>query len=193
MSEILESEWSHYIEADDIETGERLRLSITPDKDARQNLTRRLGILGFESLKADLELKREQGGLVVHIKGHIHAVLTQACVVTLEPIESKVNEDFEAWFADTEQAVALAKVKHDQQVRANGETPILEEREDPEPIADGKIDLGELVTQHLSLAINPYPHAEGVHYEYGDDAPEKVPEAFKNNPFAALKDWKDKL
>ena len=76
---------------------------------------------------------------------------------------------------------------------ANGETPIINEQEDPEKIIGGKIDLGEVVTQHLSLAIDPYPHKEGVKYEYGDDEPEKVPEAFKNNPFAALKDWKSKL
>ena len=175
MSEILESEWSHFIEADDV-TDEKLRMSITPDKDARANLLRRLGILGFESLKADLELRREQGGMVVYVKGHIQATLQQACVVSLDPIETKVSEDFEAWFADSEQAVALAKVKHDKQVKANGETPILDEHEDPEQIVEGKIDLGELVTQHLSLSINPYPHKEGVVYEYGDDGDEAYDE-----------------
>lgn len=192
MNEILESEWSHYIDAEEV-TAEKLRLSITPDKEARKNLVRRLGVLNFDTLKADLVLQREQGGMVIHVSGHITATLQQSCVVSLDPVETKVNENFEAWFADQDQAIALAKVKHDQQAKMNGETPILEEQEDPEPIVDGKIDLGELVTQHLSLSINPYPHAEGVHYEYGDDEPQKVPEAFKNNPFAALKDWKAKL
>jgi len=192
MSEILESELSLFIEADDV-SHEVVRLSITPNKEERKNLVRRLGILGIEMLKADLVLKREQGGLVVHIKGHILATLKQSCVVSMDEIETKVNETFEAWFADPDQAVALAKVKHDKQVKANGETPIIDESDDPERIIDGKIDLGEVVTQHLSLAINPYPHKEGVNYEYGDDEPHKVPEAFKNNPFAALKDWKSKL
>jgi len=192
MSENLKSEWSHFIDADEVGS-EKMRLSITPDKEARQNLVRRLGILSVESLKADLELNREQGGMVVHVKGQVMASVKQSCVVTLEPIETKVNETFEAWFADPDQAIALAKVKHDKQVKANGETPIIDEREDPEKIVGGRIDLGEVVTQHLSLAIDPYPHKEGVKYEYGDDEPEKVPEAFKNNPFAALKDWKSKL
>ena len=192
MSEVLQSEWSHFIDADEV-TEKVTRVSITPDKEERKDLVRRLGVLENDSLKAELELQREQGGMVVHIKGNVQAILQQACVVTLDPIETKVNESFEAWFADAEQAVALAKVKHDKQVKANGETPILEEYEDPEPIVEGRIDLGELVTQYLVLGINPYPHAEGVHYEYGDDEPQKVPEAFKNNPFAALKDWKSKL
>ena len=192
MSEVLESEWSHFIDADDVGP-DKLRLSITPDKEARQNLVKRLGILGVDSIKADLELNREQGGMVVHVKGHILATLSQSCVVTLDPVKTKVNETFDAWYADPDQAIALAKVKHDKQVKANGETPIIDEQEDPEKIIGGKIDLGEVVTQHLSLAIDPYPHKEGVKYEYGDDEPEKVPEAFKNNPFAALKDWKSKL
>lgn len=192
MSEILESEWTHLIDADDV-ADKIVRLSITPDKEARKNLLRRLSISGVDSLKADLELERQQGGMVIHVKGHVLATLQQACVVSLDPIETKINETFEAWFSDSEQAVALAKVKHDKQVKANGETKIMNEHEDPEAIIDGQIDLGELVTQHLSLAIDPYPHKEGVEYEYGDDEPQKVPEAFKNNPFAKLKDWKSKL
>ncbi|MFK7839199.1 MAG: DUF177 domain-containing protein [Bdellovibrionales bacterium] len=192
MNEILESEWSHFFDADDVSDAS-VRMTITPDKDERKDLVRRLGILGVDMLKADLELTREQGGMVLHVKGHIHAVLKQACVVSLDEIETRVNDVFEAWFADSEQAVALAKVKHDKQVKANGETPIIDEAEDPEPIIEGKIDLGELVTQHLILLINPYPHKDGVEYEYGDDEPQKVPEAFKSNPFAALKDWKSKL
>ncbi len=192
MNEILEQEWSHFIDADEV-SGETLRLSITPDNEARKNLVRRLGVESIDSLKADLQLKREQGGMVVYVAGHIHATITQACVVSLDPVESRVNENFEAWFADPDQAIQLSKVKHDKNIKVNGETPILEESEDPEPIIEGQIDLGELVTQHLSLSLDAYPHAEGVEYEYGDDKPHKTPDAFKNNPFAALKDWKTKL
>jgi len=149
MSEILEAEWSHFIDASEI-TGEKVRMTITPDKEARKNLVRRLGLLSIDSLKAELELQREQGGMVVHIGGNVQAVLQQSCVVTLDPIETKVNETFEAWFADPDQAIQLSKVKHDKNVKMNGETPILDEREDPEPIIDDQIDLGDLVTQHLS-------------------------------------------
>ena len=187
------SEWPYLIDADDVE-GKPLRLSISPDEDQKAQLVNRLNILGIESLEADLSLKREQGNMVIHVEGHIKAQLKQSCVVTLEPLDTQVDETFEAWFADPDQAVTLAKAKHDRLTKTGGaEVPVLDERDDPEAIIDGQIDLGELVTQHLSLAINPYPHAEGVHYEYGDDEPKKVPEEFKNNPFAALKDWKSKL
>ncbi len=192
--ENLGNEWSHFIDADDVEAGPGLKLTISPDKTARERLLKRLGILGIEDLKADLSLKREQGNMVLHITGHIKAQLLQKCVVTLETLQTAVDEDFEAWFADPAQAVRLAKAKQEKLAKTGGgEVPVLDESEDPEAIVDGKIDLGELVTQHLSLSIEPYPHAEGVHYEYGDDEPQKVPEGFKTNPFEALKNWKAKL
>ncbi len=191
--QILPYEWSHMIDADDVED-KPLKLSLSPDAEARDRLASRLNILAIEDLKADLVLKREQGNMVIYIKGHIKANLRQACVVTLEPVETQLEEDFEAWFADAGQAITLAKAKQERLAKAGGgEVPILDERDDPEPIMNGQIDLGELVTQHLSLAINPYPHAEGVRYEYGDDEPQKVPEGFKTNPFEALKDWKSKI
>lgn len=192
-NEISESEWSYILEADDVEA-KPIKITISPDEQQKAQLVNRLNILAIDSLSADLELRREQGNMVVHISGHIKAALKQACVVTLEPVETYVDEAFEAWFADVDQAISLSKAKHDRMTKTGGaEVPILDEKDDPEPIIDGKIDLGELVTQHMSLAINPYPHAEGVHYEYGDDEPKKVPEEFKTNPFAALKDWKSKL
>ena len=68
-------------------------------------------------------------------------------VVTLELVADEINTDFEAWYADPGQAVSLTKVRYDKQAqKGRVEVPILEEHEDPEPIIEGKIDLGELVT-----------------------------------------------
>jgi hypothetical protein len=61
---------------------------------------------------------------------------------------------------------------------------MLEEYEDPEPLVDGKVDVGELASQYLSLAIDPYPHAPGVE-PVGED-PEIELKRDKENPFAAL-------
>jgi len=184
-------EWSHPLDADEVSSGAPLKVTISAGKEEQTRLTQRLGVLGVESLSADLKLDRDNP-LVVHVAGRIRAKIKQHCVVSLEPVDNDVDESFEAWFADPDAAVSLHKAKRDKQASGR-EVPILEESEDPEPIVDGKIDLGELVVQHLSLSLPAYPHADGAHYEYGDDEPKKVPEEFKNNPFAALKDWKAKL
>ncbi|MGB0719897.1 MAG: YceD family protein [Bdellovibrionales bacterium] len=187
-------EWSYLFDADEVGKDSPVRMEIAPDDAAIKGLLKRLNVLSLAGLKADLTLSRQAGQRIVYVQGRITADVQQACVVTLEPVAAHIDEGFEAWFADPDQAVPLVKAKHDRLAKSGmTEVPILDEKDDPEPIVDGKIDLGDLVTQHLSLALNPYPHKDGVHYEYGDDTPDKVPEGFRENPFAALKDWKAKL
>lgn len=190
---ISETEWSYFFDVGELEGG-RHSLSISPDAEARKRLAQRLGLVSLDDLKVDIVISRKSGEIAYHVKGHMDAGVTQSCVVTLEPVRSRIKEDFDAWFADSEAAVSIARLRHERQSRTgHGEVPVLSEREDPEPLVNGKIDLGELVTQYLSLSINPYPHAEGVVFEVGDDEHGKeTPEALRN-PFAALKDWKVKL
>jgi hypothetical protein len=180
-------EWSFMVDADKVGSSD-LKLSLKPNEEERKNLARRLGIKTLESLEADLSFAREAG--TIHVTGTLRADVKQECVVSGKPCPDHITEEFEAWYADKDKTVSLAKARHEKQVHKGGiETPILSEAEDPEPLIEGKIDAGELITQYLSLSINPYPHAEGVEYEHGDDAP---PPPKLDNPFAALKDWKGK-
>ena len=50
----------------------------------------------------------------------------------------------------------------------------------PEPLVDGKVDLGALATEFLMLGIDPYPRKAGAEF-----APPKVEDAGEH-PFAAL-------
>jgi uncharacterized metal-binding protein YceD (DUF177 family) len=190
-SEVTVSEWSYLV--DDAEVEDKpLRLSISPDDTQRHELLKRLGVKEIPRLKVDFVLRRVNQ--IVYVTGALDAVIIQDCVVTLEPIETRIRDEFDAWFADPDKAVSLAKARRERQLqKGNNEMPMLDESEDPEPLRDGKVDLGELATQYLSLSINPYPHAEGVVFEVGDDKPAAVASEARKNPFAALKDWKDNL
>jgi len=192
MEEGFEPEWSYLVDSEEIE-GKPLEIKAEAGKEEKRALARRLGVISLESLSVDALFSRKKGSLVIHVKGTLRAELTQECVVTTDPVQSTTEEEFEGWFADPEQAVSFAKARQDKlQEKGQNELPVLREQEDPEPITDGQIDLGELVAQHLSLSINPYPHAEGVHYELGDDEIKAQPAESRQNPFAALKDWKEK-
>lgn len=181
-------EWSFPVEADKVGAG-GLRITIHPGADERKCLAKRLGVKMVKTLSADLEFDRRPGQAAIHVAGTLEAVVGQECVVSGKPVESRIKESFEAWYADREKTVPIARARRDKDLsKGNAEMPILEEYEDPEPIIEGKIDAGELVTQYLSLAINPYPHAEGVEYERGDESPAKPGRV--DNPFAALKEWK---
>ena len=192
--EQLPSEWCYMLAVEEI--GDKpVRMTIAPNDAERTKLVQRLGLIGLDDFQADLKIARDPGKPTIHIAGELTGTVIQNCVVTLEPVKSQVHEQFEAWYADPEQAVPLAKARHDLEVRkGQREVPILDESEDPEPIVDGQIDLGELVTQYLSLSLNPYPHAEGVDYEQLEEAKAARDKTdIRKNPFAALKDWKDKL
>lgn len=184
-------EWSYPVNVTEING--RLVLDLAPDEAARAALAKRFDLLSLEALEARIVLTREAGQMRVRVEGRFQASLLQACVVTLEPVEDKIEENFEAWFADPEQAVTLAKAKHDRLVKkGRSEVPLLDEQDDPEPIIDGKIDLGELVAQFLSLSINPFPHAPGVELPSEEENPVRISAGETPNPFAALKDWKAK-
>ena len=189
--ETLSPEWSYLVEVDEIDS-KPVEFKISPDDKEIQALLGRLGVKDLNDFTASFTLRRNN--MIIHVKGRLSAKVVQDCVVSMEPVETEIRDEFEAWFADPDQAVSIAKARREKQrEKGHAELPMLEESEDPEPIMDGKIDLGELAVQYLSLSINPYPHAEGVEYEHGDDQKENDPSITRKNPFAALKDWKDQL
>lgn len=136
----------------------------------RQALAARFGILGIGALAASLRLQPEPGGSV-RARGRLSAEVEQACVVTLEPVR---------------QAVTAAI---DLRILGEGESPADEDPESPDEIESqgGLVDLGEAVAEQLSLALDPYPRAEGAELPPFDPEEEPEPEpAAKPNPFAAL-------
>lgn len=191
---ILETEWSVLFDVHEMDRAE-VALMIAPDDEARARLCQRLGVVKVDLLEADIRVSHHSGEVAYTVQGQIRADLTQECVVSLEPVHSHIEDEFEAWFADAEAAISIAKARHEKlSEKGHGELPVLDEKDDPEPLIEGKIDLGELVTQYVSLSINPYPHAEGVEFEAVQDkkSAEEGADLVKN-PFAALKDWKDKM
>lgn len=183
-------EWSHKILADEISsTPQQIKITATPQQCA--DLARRMRIIAVEGLSATLTMRRESGH-IIHVGGSLEAQVTQSCVVTLEPVTERLEKPVEGWFSGEDQVISLARARRDRMgVGADVEVPVMEEREDPEPLVDGYVDLGELVTQILSLSLNPYPHAPGAAFERKDDAETAVMlEKKRPNPFAALKNWK---
>ena len=146
--------------------------------DERAAFTRRLGLLSLDRLAARVSWRREASG-IIRLEGELEAVLSQSCVVTLEPVAAQVTERFVRYF------VRGAPV-------AEAEVVIDPEADDPpEPLADGLVDLGEIVVQQLALALDPDPRAAGsaLPAELGE-APAAPPATAAESPvriLAALK------
>jgi hypothetical protein len=106
-----------------------------------------------------------QRGAKVHVAGHVSARVAQTCVVTLEPIESDVEEIVDVLFAP----VGAEQAQPETVVCGNNPN---DANEPPEPLVDGKIDLGALATEFLVLAIDPHPRKAGAEFppfKLGDD------------------------
>jgi hypothetical protein len=171
------------------------RKSIAAGEADLKAIAARLEIPGVQSLSAEMTLQRIPGNKsVIHVEGMLKADVTQSCIISQAPVKGHIEEEFEGWFADLDSVVSIAKAKHERAGKmADTEIPIMDEREDPEPIINGKIDLGDLVAQYLSLSLNPYPRAHGVAWDresvdHGHDAQPSTP--LRKNSFEALKDWK---
>lgn len=190
-----QNEWTHALDLEDVPEG-GLKLTLISPQESKEALERRLDISALESLSADLSVTPQAGG-IYYVSGLMTAEIVQECVVTTDPIESRIEEQVEGWFIDREAGVtSFAKAQKDRAAessKGNVEVEMSDEAEDPETAIGGQIDLGEFLVQNLSLAINPYPHKEGAHYDYTDDVSSKSGALEgRKSPFEALKDWKEK-
>ncbi|TFV38671.1 DUF177 domain-containing protein [Bradyrhizobium frederickii] len=131
---------------------------------------------------ADLDVVPRSGGRV-QVTGTVRARVGQICVVTLDPIESEIEEEIDLMFAPEPEARRLADLIEEGE--DDSEAP--EVADPPEAIVGGIIDLGRVATDALFLAIDPYPRKEGAVFEA--DVTALDPE---DHPFAALKALQDK-
>ena len=105
----------------------------------------------------------------MQVSGQVSALVGQTCVVSLDPIESHLEEAIDVIYAPPR----LPSEKGND--------------EPPDPLVDGQVDLGALATEFLLLAIDPYPRKPGVQF-----VPPKAEEGGEH-PFAALETLKKRL
>ncbi len=140
--------------------GRRETITATPAECAA--LAARFGIPAVAALRAVIDLSPDEDGSVL-ARGRLEARVTQACVVTLEPVEQAVAEDFTLRF-----------------LPGGREPDDGPEEIDEIPTGPGDVaDLGEALAEQLALALDPYPRAPGA--EMPDEAREAA-----SSPFAGL-------
>ncbi|NRP71024.1 hypothetical protein ILFOPFJJ_01907 [Ensifer psoraleae] len=134
------------------------------------------------SLDADLQIARwKKDG--VKIKGDVAARIVQSCVVTLEPVEADISEPVEAIFVPEGSRLARQAQNDGGEMVLDPDGPDI-----PDTFSGDTIDAGVVVSEHVALAIDPYPRKEGV--VFGERIESSAADDKLPNPFAALKDWK---
>jgi uncharacterized protein len=148
------------------------RVTIEATAEERAALAAELDLLAIGRLTAEVTLTpwRATG---VRVAGTVHGEVTQACVVTLEPVVSVIDETF---------AVRLHP-----DAAESPEVDVDPEAEDPPERLEGDVvDVGAIVLEHFALGIDPYPRAPGAVFEPAEEEDEP-------SPFAALAPLKDRL
>lgn len=130
-------------------------------------LAKRFELQDLKNFKATAYAQRVSGGKLVRVWGDLQADVVQTCVVSLAPVPSHVQAQYETFFTEEKLAADIdAEFSHDN------------DEDLPEEIENGAIDLGEVVAQYLSLELDPYPRAPDAELE--DVLPAK------QNPFSVL-------
>jgi hypothetical protein len=168
-------EFSRLVDAPAIVAAGGTREHLVPKESERQALAARLGLVGLNALEAMLDVRVWRvGGL--EVSGTLKALIVQTCVVSLEPFESAIEVPVHAQYLP--QAMLPRESLAAETQLADAFAP-----EPPEVLPDsGRVDLGELVTQHLAVAIDPYPRRAGVTF----DAPRGEAMSARESPFAKL-------
>ncbi len=159
--------------------GMNIKISATPDE--CRYLAKTLGIVALSGVDGHFKVTRwRRSGLKV--SADISADVVQNCVVSLEKISSSLNEQTEWVFKpsirprkeDDKDAVLL--------IDPLGENPA-------DPLIDGRIDLGQLLSEHLCLMIDPFKRSENIEFDALYQSSQKLtgPETSNVSPFAVLK------
>ncbi|HYC15735.1 MAG TPA: DUF177 domain-containing protein [Pseudolabrys sp.] len=168
--------WTVPIAVDEIpEAG--LHIEIDASEATRAELAALAGLRELAGLSAAFDLARRGSG--VRVTGRVRARVGQTCVVTLEPVQSDLEELVDLVFAP-QLAESLPAKAEAAERRASDEDP-------PEPLVGGKLDLGVIATEFLVLGIDPYPRKADAEFTQicEDDG--------NARPFAALEALKKRL
>lgn len=144
----------------------------------RERLARWAGVVAVDAFKARIALtKRSPTRYALEAK--LEVAIEQACVVTLEPVRSKIERVI------AREMYLVSPVKRalpkEATVSPASDDDVTQEIESLD------YDLAEPLLEELILAIDPYPRAEGVSFEPPADSG-----SADEGPFAALKALKSK-
>ena len=155
--------------------------SIAPDATTRSALATELDITSVRKLRFEGEIAPE-GPTDLRLTATLGATVAQPCVVTLEPVTTRIDESVSRLFS-----TEIPEIPEGDEVE-------MPEDDTVEPLPD-EIDLSAIMSEALALALPAWPRAEGV-----DPIDISVTEPGKTamtdddaKPFAGLKALRDKL
>ena len=142
-----------------------LPVVIEADERQRAALAAEYELLSVERYRAELLVAPwKRNG--VKIDGRVEADITQACIVTLDPVAAHIDEPVEALFLPEQSKLGREGFEGGGEIVLDADGP-----DSPETFSGDTIDVGALAEQFFGLAIDPYPRKSGASLDAGDDDP----------------------
>ncbi|MPZ59269.1 MAG: DUF177 domain-containing protein [Rhizobiales bacterium] len=163
--------WSVPVAMQDV-PAEGLHRHLVADAPTRAGIARLAGLPEIVRLEADIDTV-PHGTDGLRVTGRLSATVGLTCVVTLDPMQSEVDEPIDLLFLRDLPDRAHEGGGADEEAGNVGDERI-------ERLVGGGIDLGAIATEFLILGIDPYPRKpDAVFAAPAADGPQ-------SNPFAAL-------
>ncbi len=151
----MSNPWSIPVRLADVDRGV---IHLKPEADAATlvRIADSIGVDAVKSLTAEATLKPWLDG--VELTGHVAAVVTQTCGVTLDAFDSTIETRF------TLKALVAGSPNAPQ---AQGPALVIDpDEEDPPEILEGDvIDVGDWLVEHLALEVDQFPRKPDAVFE----------------------------
>lgn len=146
-------------------------VDVALDAETQAALAVQLNILSVEGFQAKLTVTPLRGG--IRALGRLSALITQASVVSFEPVAQDIDEPIDRVFLPE---------AADHKPTPGSEVFIdLEDDDFPDHIDGPEVDLSALIIETLALAIDPYPRLDDENLDSLGIKPD-----VEESPFAAL-------
>ena len=153
---------------------EPINFELKPDAEARAALAAELDLVAVKKLTFAGQV-RPSGARDLTLMAKLGATVVQNCVVTGDPVTTRIDEPVERQYVADFPEPELAETE-------------MPEDENADALPD-VLDLTEVMAEALALALPPWPRADGVeHVDISVTEPGKTPMTDEDaKPFAGLK------
>lgn len=159
---------------------EDFAFDIAPDPSEAEALARLMGARSVRKMRFQGRLSPLPGS-GWGLEGMLGATVIQTCVVSLEPVTTRVDIPVRRRFLPDRAGPAAA-----------GVVVSLDEDDEVEPLGP-RIDFGLVATEALALALPDYPRKPEAEVSAGSGADDAAAEEPARRPFASLAALRDKL
>ncbi len=150
-------------------------MPVTIEADSAQcaALARDHGLLAVKAWHAELTARpwKNHG---VKVTGQVVADITQACVITLEPVAAHIDEPVEGLFLPEDSRLGREGIGQPGEIVLDADGP-----DSPETFSGDTVDVGALAEQFFALAIDPYPRKPGAVLDAAGDDTEPAESEFQ--------------